>query len=185
MQQKVFVTINDMEFDVVARNAILLFLALSCQEPPFCNDPNFTMHAIEAMIHIWYSSFISQSTLSLIHNVVSPLLQEVCSQSSTPDGNEAIQKTWKLGNRSMSLTLTQRDWLKLEAMSNFQSDLTAEKAAATRQKVTLAPNRADYRERWYYKEASPFKRIAKLQFQRDGLLLPFGYPRIGFNKPNP
>ncbi|OAA37382.1 hypothetical protein NOR_07081 [Metarhizium rileyi] len=70
-------------------------------------------------------------------------------------------------------------------MTNLQSDLTAEKAAEARQKVTLAPSRADYRERWYYKEASPFKRIAKLQFQRDGLLLPFGHPRLGFNKPNP
>lgn len=50
--------------------------------------------------------------------------------------------------------------------------------------MTLAPGRADYRDRWYFKDASPFMRVAKQRFREDGLLLPFGHPRIGFDIPN-
>lgn len=51
--------------------------------------------------------------------------------------------------------------------------------------LSLLPSSpTDYRDRWYYKDVSPFMRIAKL-FREDGLLLPFGHPRIAFDIPNP
>lgn len=46
--------------------------------------------------------------------------------------------------------------------------MTPESAAQIRTAVTLAPERADYRDRWYFKEASPAMRIAKQRFREDG-----------------
>jgi hypothetical protein len=63
--------------------------------------------------------------------------------------------------------------------------MTIEDATQIRSAVTLDSERADYRDRWFFKDASPFMRIAKQRFQEDGLLLPFEHPRIAFNKPNP
>lgn len=63
--------------------------------------------------------------------------------------------------------------------------MTPRDAVQIRTAVTLAPERADYRDRWYYKEASPSMRIAKERFREDGLLLPFGHPRAAFDVPNP
>jgi len=63
--------------------------------------------------------------------------------------------------------------------------MTLEYAKEIRKATTLAPERADYRDRWYFKETFPFTRVAKQRFQEDGLLLPFGHPRQGFDVPNP
>ncbi|CAJ2509989.1 Uu.00g058890.m01.CDS01 [Anthostomella pinea] len=51
--------------------------------------------------------------------------------------------------------------------------------------VILAPERTDYRDRWYYKDVTPFMRLSKQRFRQDGLLLPFGHPRSGFDLPSP
>jgi hypothetical protein len=59
--------------------------------------------------------------------------------------------------------------------------MTPRDAAQIRTAVTLAPKRADYRDRWYFKEASPFIRIARQRFQEDRLLLLFRHLRVAFN----
>jgi hypothetical protein len=63
--------------------------------------------------------------------------------------------------------------------------LTREDAGKIRAATNLAPERADYRDRWYFKDETHFRCIAKQRFREDGLLLPFGHPRQGFNIPNP
>jgi hypothetical protein len=50
--------------------------------------------------------------------------------------------------------------------------------------VVVSPERADYRDRWYYKDAYLSMRLAKRKFRIDGLLLLFGHPRTDFNVSN-
>ncbi|OIW22645.1 hypothetical protein CONLIGDRAFT_586985, partial [Coniochaeta ligniaria NRRL 30616] len=75
-------------------------------------------------------------------------------------------------------------WLILEKMLDIPRDLTYEKAGKIRHTIVLAPKRADYQDRWDFKKPTPFTRIAKRRFRKDGLLLLFGYPRLGFDSPN-
>ncbi|OBT41478.1 hypothetical protein VE00_07576 [Pseudogymnoascus sp. WSF 3629] len=137
--QQFTVTMNDREFDVVARNAILLLLALTSQDSEETDTPP---DIAEALIH-----FSTGQTLRLV--------------------------------------LKKKDWLRFQEFCDIPDGLTPENAAKIRRAVTLAPERADYRARWYYKDASPSMRIAKQRFREDGLLLPFGHPRGDFDVPNP
>lgn len=96
-----------------------------------------------------------------------------------------LSKTWDLGSQiSLRVTLKREEWLTISRFCDAPT-LTYEKAGNIRLAVTLAPKRVDYRDRWCYSEPSPFVRIAKQQFREDGLLLPFGSSRVGFNTPNP
>jgi len=73
----------------------------------------------------------------------------------------------------------------MEAFLEVPTGLTQKSAQQLRAAVVMAPERADYRDRWYFKDASPSMRLAKQQFRDDGLLLPFGHPRVQFSVPNP
>lgn len=176
--QRINVTINDREFAVVARNVILLLFALSAPE----GNPFDTA---EALIHLWYSAFIPAKTFSALQDTVKHLIADVCDKIETKDPAASLEKTWEFpSGRSLRLVLTQDQWLKLEKVLDMPQDLTYENARSIRHGVTLAPDRADYRDRWDFKEPTPFKRVARRRFREDGLLLPFGHSRIGFDTPN-
>ncbi|KEZ44969.1 hypothetical protein SAPIO_CDS2349 [Scedosporium apiospermum] len=81
--------------------------------------------------------------------------------------------------------ISEEEWLKLEKITAAPKGLTYEEASRIRQKVTLAPERADYRDRWSFNEATPSARLVSQRFREDGLLLPFGHCRLGFTEPNP
>lgn len=186
MKQHIEVTMNDIEFDVVARNAILLLMALTLQESTAVETSTTLSSTAEALIHLWYSASISSYVLSLLQDRVKPLIVEVYSKISNKTPNTTLGKTWEFSDgRSLRLVLTQKEWLRLANFLDIPEDLSCEAAATLRKTVTLAPERLDYRDRWYYKEASPFMRIAKQRFQEDGILIPFGHPQIAFDKPNP
>lgn len=80
--------------------------------------------------------------------------------------------------------LEQKNWLHLGEYLDQASNLSHEDAARIRKAITLAPERTDYRDRWYFKDVWTSMRIAKQRFQEDGLLFPFGYPRKEFDTPN-
>jgi hypothetical protein len=50
---------NDREFDVVARNAIMLLLAFTSQDSTDGEETTTPADIAEAMIHVWYSASIS------------------------------------------------------------------------------------------------------------------------------
>lgn len=184
--QRINITLNDREFDVVARNTLLLLLALTAQGTGDAKGTAALPDTAEELIHLWYSASISSSLLSRLQDGVKPLIMEVCSQIANKPPNTILGKTWAFaGGQTLRLVLKKKDWLQLHQFLDVPDDVTFKDATQTRTAVTLAPERVDYRDRWYFKDASPFMRIAKQRFREDGLLLPFGHPRIGFHIPNP
>jgi len=186
LTQHLNVTMNDIEFDVVARNTILLLLALTTQDSTTIGTFSTPLSIAEALIHVWYSASIPASVLSLLQDRVKPLITEVCCKFAKEPPTTTLSHTWEFTNgRTLRLILKQKDWFRLADFLDVPQDLSFEDAAAIRRAVTLAPDRLDYRDRWYYKDASPFMRIAKQKFQEDGILIPFGHPQIVFDTPNP
>jgi hypothetical protein len=97
-----------------------------------------------------------------------------------------ISETWYFAfGRTMRLVLRREQWVQLSKYFATPGNLSRELAYGVRAATVLAPERADYRDRWYYKDLIPSARIAKQRFREDGLLLPFGSPRTGFDVPNP
>jgi hypothetical protein len=183
--RRIDITVNDREFDVVARNTVLLLLAVSQQSNTTTNKPTAPSETVEAMIHLWYSASIPSGVLARLEEV-KPLIEEVCNKIAKKPSDSVLSKTWEFSpGRTLRLVLTKTCWLQLRDFLEAPNGLTFEKASQIRTSVTLAPERADYRDRWYYKDCSPFMRLAKQRFREDGLLLPFGHPRKGFDIPNP
>ncbi|CZR50286.1 uncharacterized protein PAC_00158 [Phialocephala subalpina] len=174
------ITMNDLDFHVVARNTILLLLALTT------TSTSTIEQTAEVLIHVWYSSSIPSSVMSTLQDRVKPLIAEVCKKIANKSPDSILGKTWDFpAGQTFRLVLKKKDWLQLLGFFEVPEGLSWEEAARIRKAVTLAPERVDYRDRWYFKETLPFMRIAKQRFQEDGMLLPFGHPRIGFNTPNP
>ncbi|TVY65922.1 hypothetical protein Focb16_v011164 [Fusarium oxysporum f. sp. cubense] len=63
------IIMNDHEFDVVARNVIILLLALTADDRD---------EAVDCILHIWYSSFIRKSHVDILKQRIRPLIQSVC-----------------------------------------------------------------------------------------------------------
>ena len=182
--QRIEATLNDREFHIVARNAIMLLFSLTALEGPSTLPGGFSEP--EALIHIWYSASLPNDILTQIVLRVKPLLTDVCGQISAEAGGKIVEKTWQFSqNKSLRLVLRKEEWFRLVALCEASADLTQHKAFQTRTATTLAPERRDYRDRWYFKDATPSIRLSKQKFREDGLLLPFGHNRLGFDQPNP
>ena len=184
--QQFDITMNDLEFTVVARNAILLLLALTIQDSMTVEASTSPLSNSEVLIHVWYSASFPSCVLSQLRDRVKPLISEVCSKIANKPPSTTLGKTWTFSNgRTLRLILKQKEWLRLADFLDVPEGFSVEDAAAIRRTVTLAPERFDYRDRWYFKDSSPFMRIARQKFQDDGILAPFGYPRTAFDTPNP
>ena len=182
-KNRVHITINDREFEVVARNVILLLFAFVSLED---TSPSSVPDIAASLIHIWYSAFLPTNLLSSLKAKVQPLIGAVCAQMEIKPPDTLLGKTWTfLEGSTLRLVLQQKEWLRLHQFLDVPNGLTLEKARSIRAATVLAPERLDYRERWYYKDATPSMRLAKQRFREDGLLLPFGHPRTGFDVPNP
>jgi hypothetical protein len=175
--------VNDREIGVVARNAIILLLALTVQDTKTAPD---LVEDAENLIHLWYSAFLYPDLVSELHAKVKPLVDNVCNQIAQKSADTVLAKTWNFASgNTLRLVLRKEDWLILQTYLDAPKGLTKKEAGNIRLAVTLAAERADYRDRWYFKDQPPSMRIAKRRFQEDGLLLPFGHPRVGFDSPNP
>ncbi|RYN62674.1 hypothetical protein AA0119_g13108 [Alternaria tenuissima] len=185
IHHEVEVTVNDWDFDVVARNAIILLLAFASMDD-VSSDPGAYAMVSESLIHMWYSALISQDLLSLLQTKVKNLLQDDSTHTVEVMHGGEIKKTWIFRrDKVLSVTLQADQWLRMDAFLEVPAGLTKESAEQLRAAVVMAPERADYRDRWYFKDACPSMRLAKQQFREDGLLLPFGHSRVEFNVPNP
>lgn len=173
--QSVEVTMNDRDLDIVARNAIMLLIALVVDNVD---------EAVECIIHVWYSALIRKSDLNILQQRIRPLIASVCEQIKSKAASSLLGKTWTFGQRSVRLVLEKSSWDRLLLSMNIPEGLTAEQANQIRTTVTLAESRKDYRDRHLFSQ-SPSRRIAKNRFRDDGLLLPFGSPRYDFQEPNP
>lgn len=184
-KQNIHVSINDRDHVVVVRNVILLLLALGATDAASPEAAN-VQDISEALIHLWYSSFIPERVLGHLQKIVGPLIGDAYDEASTLQPGTLMSKTWHFSSQnSLRVELGREKWLRIKEYCEVPETLTYEKARAIRVSVTLAPQRMDYRERWHFKELSPPVRVARQRFREDGLLLPFGHPRIGFHIPNP
>lgn len=89
---------NDRDVDIVARNAILLLIALVLEDMD---------EAVECIIHVWYSALIRKSDLDILQTRVRPLVKRVC-DSKVFEGkppNKPFAVDWQSGQRSLRLVL--------------------------------------------------------------------------------
>jgi hypothetical protein len=167
--------INDIDLDVAARNLILLLVALSVEDDK---------EAIECMIHVWYSAFLRASDMAILRDRIRPMIEDVCRNIEKKSSTRFLGTTWTFAQHSCRIELTKESWGKvLLYLDNIQS-LSIDRAHQIRSAVTLAPERIDYRDR-HMLISTPTQRICKQRFREDGLLLPFGASRLGFDVPNP
>lgn len=169
------ITVNDRDFDIVARNLILLLVALVVEN----HD-----EAVDCMIHLWYSALVRESDIQILQRRIRPLIEDVCRKIKDKASGSLLGKTWKFGQRSLRVVLDKSSWDRLLSFFGKTDNLTAEQARKTRTAITLAEARRDYRDRQIC-ILSPVRRIAWNKFRQDGLLLPFGFPRHEFRAPNP
>lgn len=178
------VAINDKDPDITARNAILLLLVLATVDDGL--EKIDIQELAEDMIHIWYSAMLTEGTLSRLQSKVKPIIREVCEGISVENSCLHLAKSWRFRlNGSLCLVLKGKDWIHALSLLDIPEGLTPAAAQELRRDVVLAPQRADYRDRWHYIDASSSMRVAKEEFREDGLLLPFSYSRVGFDYPNP
>ncbi|KAL7628839.1 hypothetical protein AAE478_000354 [Parahypoxylon ruwenzoriense] len=166
---------NDRDADIVGRNAIMLLLALTEDSADV---------AVDNILHLWYSSFISQSLQDTLKGKIRELVQSVCTKIESKAPDAVLGKTWTFGSRSLRLVLAKKQWLELLASLEPPPGLTVDKAREIRRSVTIAPQRVDYRERRYFVQP-PSHRTSAQKFREDGVLLPFGGPRDIYTIPNP
>jgi hypothetical protein len=173
--QPIGVTMNDRDLNIVARNAIMLLIALVVDNID---------EAIDCIIHVWYSALIRKSDLDILQQRVCPLIRSVCEKIKSKASSSLLGKTWTFGQRSMRLVLQNASWDSLLLFMNIPEGLTTERAGQIRTAVTLAESRKDYRDRHLLFQSLSL-RIAINRFWGDGLLLPFGSRRSDFREPNP
>lgn len=168
------IMINDRDFDIVARNVILLLTALH-----FGREV-----AIPTILHLWYSALITEEMYRALRDDILPLIQEVCSKIREKPLASLQAKTWKYGTRSVRLVLQKEQWDRLPSYLEVPSGLSAAQAHQIRIATMLAPERRDYIDRAMFTRP-PAMRVCTTRFREDGILLPFGSPRTNFNTPNP
>ncbi|KAI9903766.1 hypothetical protein N3K66_000295 [Trichothecium roseum] len=174
-KRSVHVVINDREFDVVARNIIILLIALVVE------DPN---EAAECIIHVWYSALLRESDMAILRHRIRPLIVDLCNKSIKKPSNALLGKTWTFGKHSLRVVLRKVAWNRLVCYLDPVLGLTVERAHKVRTGVTMSEHRKDRLERGIF-ASKPFYRVALVKFREDGLLLPFGAPRSEFTVPNP
>lgn len=168
------VVINDRDPDIVARNAILLLIALN-----FSPDA-----ATPIMLHTWYSALVPPEMLRSLRNSVLPLIQEVCKKIQAKPAQSLLSKTWTFGTRSLRLVLTKEQWNHLPSYFEIPDGLSMAQAQAIRASTTMAPERKDYLDRALLNQP-PAWRICVMKFRKDGILLPFGSSCKEFDTPIP
>ncbi|KAI0022893.1 hypothetical protein F4780DRAFT_732073 [Xylariomycetidae sp. FL0641] len=156
--------VNDFDQDVVARNAIMLMLALIVDDPAVASD---------YIIHLWYSAFTPPGLVDILQGEIRQRISDVCIKIQNNVLDIPLGQTWIFGQRSLRLVLTKVQWSYLLSRISVSSSLTVAQARANLQSVTLAPERVDCRHRAYYC-MSPARRLAAQRFREDGILLPFG-----------
>jgi hypothetical protein len=168
------VVINDRDIDIVARNALLLLIALHFESEI----------AVHFMIHLWYSALISEEIFQCLQENILPLLQDVCFKIRGKPQELLQSKTWRYGCRSVRLILPKKQWDLLPSYLQLPAGLSKTQAQQVRRSTMLAPSRRDYVDRALY-TSPPTHRVGIMKFRKEGILLPFGSPSNVFNTPNP
>jgi Domain of unknown function (DUF4470) len=175
-QQSISVVLNDRDFDIVARNLIMLLATLQPDKHPD--------EVLESIIHVWYSAKLQSSHLHHLQSSIGQLFQEVCAKIKHKPNGTLLGKTWIFGTKSLRVTLSKEKWMLLPSFLTVPDGLSCSLADEIRKATTLAPERKDYRDRNTLLQR-PAHRVCKERFREDGILLSFARPRQAFDSPNP
>lgn len=171
---KYVAVLNDMDFIIVARNAIMLLVALH-----FESDV-----AVPMIIHLWYSALLPSCVMQAIQTNILPIIEHVCQKIKTKPGGTLQAKTFEIGGRQLRITLKKEDWARLARFCQVPEGLTAEAAQRIRHRITLAPERVDYRDRALLNMPASVRQ-GEMYFRHTGVLLPYGSSTRDFDTPNP
>jgi len=136
------------------------------------------------MIHTWYSASLRPSDMAILETRIRPLIEDVVHMISNKTSAVSQRKTWTFGQNTCTVEVGTASWTRLLHYLKNIPDLTMERAQQIRSRITLAPERVDYRDR-HMLALPPARRLCMQRFREDGLLLPFGASRLPFSVPNP
>ena len=170
---EVHLVLNDKCFDAVARDAIMLLVALTVKED----------EAVSAIIQLWYSAFITEAHANILARI-RLLIETAVKEANDTDDETVLQKTFNSGARSLQLSLDKEQWDRLLSFRTVRDDLSAQEAKQIRSAVTLAAGSLDNRESKHMFCSGP-RRVCGHRFDEDGILLPFGHSKYEYCIVNP
>jgi hypothetical protein len=166
--------LNDKDFIIVARNAIMLLIALQ-----FESDI-----AVPMIIHLWYSALLPSHMMQAIQSNILPMVEDFRQEIKSKPASESQTKTFEKDGRKLRITLKTDEWAHLAKFCQVPEGLTAEVAQRIRHRVTLAPERVDYRDRALLNMPAGVRQ-GEMHFRNTGVLLPYGCSTRDFDTPNP
>jgi hypothetical protein len=178
--QKLTIIVSDGDFDITARNVILLLL-LTLESDDVGRD-----QIVDCMIHVWYSAFLRQSDLELLQTHVRPMVQTVVNNIRHKEPSALMRKSWvnAQSGRVISVALQRAEWEKLLLYFEHPAQMSWEVASVLRRTITEAPLQKDNRECGLFMKR-PRHRVPLVRFIKEGILLPFSASRQDFRVPNP
>ena len=165
------IVLNDMDRYVVARNAILLILALIL-------DPH---EAPEILLHVWYSARLTPRIAMILQEKVKPMVLDVLQKIRYKSDSTILAKTWSSRRVSISVRFYKSQWMFLLKM--LEAEMTLEKAESERKYIMLHKDRLDFRERNWF-NFYPGSRWCANKLLETGVLLPVGHCNDDFTVPN-
>ncbi|CAG8592488.1 7809_t:CDS:1 [Dentiscutata erythropus] len=162
--QPVNICINDYAERVVIRNFIILYLLAELGKD-----------AIDLVIHIWYSSALTDKQSLKCIEILSKILQDKL------DSKVKKGYTFEFGKLKVRTHFNSETWMCLAEM--LSNDIDLQTAVDMRNDIMLNPAREDYRHR-YMQRLTPGERICFDNFRHHGILLPYGVMNAHHNTPN-
>jgi hypothetical protein len=171
---KCVAVLNDMDFIIVARNAIMLLIALQF-------EPDV---AVPMIIHLWYSALLPSYMMQAIQTSILPMVEHVCQKIKTKPGGALQAKTFEIGGRKLRITRKKEKWARSARFCQVPEGLTAEAAQQIRHRIMLAPDRVDYRDRALLNIPAGVRQ-GEMYFRHTAVLLPYGCSITDFDTPIP
>ncbi|KAJ4365875.1 hypothetical protein N0V83_008497 [Neocucurbitaria cava] len=166
--------LNDKDLTIVARNAIMLMIAL--RFPPKA--------AVPMIIHLWYSALLPAVMVDTIQSDILPLFQDVCSKIEDKPQNSLQAKTFNFDGRKLRMVLKKQEWDQLVKFCQVPPGLTASEAQIIRRRIMLAPERVDFQDKVML-DLTKAGRQGEMYFRERGILLPHSCSTKDFDTPNP
>ena len=173
-QGSLLFAVNDLDLDIVARNLIMLLLALHIED---------SEQAVQSIIHVWYSASIRLQDAHLLTELICPMIEEVCVKIADRAAGSLQAKTWIVGRSSLRLVLKKELSTSLLSYFRLPPGLTHQQAHDKRVAVTKSEPQTDiYRD---FCVLQPEHRVCREKYRETGIMLPFGHSREEFTVPNP
>jgi hypothetical protein len=122
--------------------------------------------------------------LQALRSIILPLVADVCEKIKDKPDDSRQAKNFTINDRKLRLVLRKKEWIQLMSFFHTPASFTAEEAHILRRRITLAPERIDFRERVML-QWPPVLRQAEQHFREEGIMLPYACSSHAFDTPNP